>query len=92
MPPQLFMPLSDLLDAQVYPQDEREIIIFYIESEKLVRFLAGINAQSFGQFLDCMARGNRIDAALQTAYGSRFTGLTALELDFRRYASKDYDD
>ncbi len=92
VPPQFFMPLSKLLDAQVYPQDKREIIIFYLQSEKLVRFLAGINGESLGQFLDCMARGNRFDAALQTAYGSRFTGLNALEQDFRKYASKDYDD
>jgi hypothetical protein len=92
VPPHLFIPLAELLNAQVYPREERAVVLFYIESEKLVRFLAGINAEHFSQFLDCMARGNRFDAALQTAYGSRFTGLTALEEEFSTYASKDYDD
>jgi hypothetical protein len=92
VPPHLFMPLSRLIHAKAYPQDEGDIIVFYIESEKLVRFLARINAESFGQFLDCMAKGNRFEAALERAYGNRFTRMDVLEQEFREYASKDYDD
>jgi hypothetical protein len=90
VPPAAFIPIAQLASATAYPRDVQAIKIFYIESEKLVRFLAGINSQSFRAFLECMARGNRFDTALQTGYGSRFTGMTALEQEFRTYASKDY--
>jgi hypothetical protein len=90
--PAAFIPLADLTTATSYPRDVPTLGTFYIESEKLVRFLAGINARNFLEFLECMARGNRFDTALQTGYGSRFTGVAALEQEFRTYASKDYDD
>lgn len=92
LPPSAFISIADLEAAKTYPKDVRAIALFYIESERLVRYLAGINARSFREFFECMARGNRFDSALQTGYGSRFRGMAALEQEFRIYASKDYDD
>lgn len=92
VPPAAFIPIAQLSAATEYPQDPNALAVFYNEAEKLVRFLAAINAGSFRRFLECMARGNRFDAALQTGYGSRFTGMAALEQEFQVYASKEYND
>src|SRR5690606_9355612 len=90
--PDQYIPLATLMKFHTYPKQEAVVVTFYRQSERLVRFLSGINSDSFRQLLDSMSRGNRFDAALQSAYGSRFTGVTALEQEFRTYASKDHND
>jgi hypothetical protein len=39
--------------------------------------------------MERLAKGERFAAALWSCYGSRFTGLDAMEGEFRLYAAKD---
>jgi hypothetical protein len=85
----VFVPLADLTSSETYPADEKAVPIFYIESEKLVRFLSREEKGKFVIFLDAMSKGNRIETALWKSYGGRFPSLNALEQEFRNYAGKD---
>jgi hypothetical protein len=88
--PQDFMPLERLTMLLAYPQDVKEVFVFYTESEKLVRFLCGVNATAFPVFLDAMSKGNKFETALWKAYGARFSVQGELEREFKDYATKDY--
>ena len=88
--PQDYMPLEKLTTLPGYPQDVREVGVFYTESEKLVRFLCGVSATAFPVFLDAMSKGNKFETALWKAYGGRFAMANALDTEFKNYATKDY--
>jgi len=91
IPPQDFIPLKTLTDFLAYPSDEKTVMMFYIESEKLVRFLSAVNKQQFLAFFEAMSKGARFESALWKAYGSRFPSLEALEREFKEYAAKDFE-
>lgn len=84
-----FIPLGTLNDMLTYPQDVAQVHAFYVESEKLVRFLNAESPQKFTVFLEAMSQGNRFETALMKAYGSRYASVAALEQEFKNYALKD---
>lgn len=83
-----FMPLSELTTLADYPARE-QIDTFYVESERLVRFLVATNPAGFRALLDAMARGEPFDTALSRNYAGRFVDVAALDKEFYPYASKD---
>ena len=89
--PGQFIALSQLTSLTTYPQDVLQVGAFYAESEKLTRFLSGVDKRGFGMFFDALSKGNRLDSALGKGFGSRFSSLDALETEFKAYASKDHD-
>lgn len=62
---------------------------FYDQSERLVRFLVTTDKRSFLALLDALGRHQHFDAAFLRIYGTRFSSISALEEQFRVYASKD---
>lgn len=85
-----FMPLKALTESLAYPTDVKQVTTFYIESEKLVRFLSSVNQSQFLAFFDAMSKGAKFESALWKNFGSRFPSLEALEREFKDYAAKDY--
>ena len=82
------IPLSQLTALADYPPPEL-IDIFYVESERLVRFLVATDPEAFLAFLDAMAQGESFDTALARNYAGRFVNVAALDKEFYPYASKD---
>jgi hypothetical protein len=82
------MPVSQLIALRDYPSPE-QLEIFYDESERLVRFLVGINPAGFRRLLAALARGERFDTALARNYADRFADVAALDKEFSPYATKD---
>ena len=91
LPPGQFIALSQLTSLTTYPQDVLQVSTFYAESEKLARYLSGVDKRGFGVFFDALSKGNRFDSALGKGFGSRFSSPDALETEFKAYASKDHD-
>lgn len=85
-----YIPLSTLTSLLRYPAETREVVAFYSEAERLVRFLSAIDKHRFSEFLQAMSQGARFESALDKSFGSRFFNLEALEKEFKPYAGKDY--
>jgi hypothetical protein len=86
VPAGLYFPVAQLANLLSYPQDTVQVAVFYSESERLVRFLSSADKGGFNAFLEAMAKGNRIETALNKGFGSRFINLEVLERDFKSYA------
>ena len=81
-----FVPLDRLTQAVTYPSDVNEVLAFYTESEKLVRFLNAADKTKFLVLLDALAHGSLFENALHKAYGTLYPTPTQLEAAFRPYA------
>jgi hypothetical protein len=81
------IPLAELI-ALTYPPSDR-VETFYDESERLVRFLALTDKQSFLSFLDALGRHQSFETALFQSYGGKFLTVAALEEKFREYAGSE---
>lgn len=81
-----FVPLYQLTQAVTYPTNVNEVLAFYTESEKLVRFLNAADKTKFLVLLDALARGSLFENALHTAYGTLYPTPAQLEAAFRPYA------
>ena len=81
-----FVPLAQLTQAVTYPANVNEVLAFYTESEKLVRFLNAADKSKFLVMLDALAKGSLFENALHTAYGTLYPTPTQLESAFRPYA------
>lgn len=90
IPADQFIPLARLTTLADYPASG-EIDVFYHESERLVRFLAGVDPVAFRALLDAVAHGASFDTALVRRYSGRFFDVAALEKEFVSYASKDVE-
>lgn len=88
VPASMYFPLSQLTSMMTYPQDTLQVPIFYNESERLVRFLSGVDKRGFNSFLEAISKGNRIETALNKGFGARFINLDALDRDFKVYATQ----
>ena len=82
------MPLSHLMALTTPPSDRVEI--FYDESERLVRFLAGTDKPTFLALLDALARHQPFAAAFARTYAGKFASTAIMEQQFREYATKDF--
>ena len=81
-----YIPLDKLTNALTYPADVRDVLPFYIESEKLVRFLNAADKTKFQVMLDALAKGSLFENALHGAYGLQFPSPHQLEESFKPYA------
>ena len=81
-----FVPLDQLTQAVTYPTDVNQVVAFYTESEKLVRFLNAADKSKFLVLMDALARGSLFENALHTAYGTAYPSPAQLEVAFRPYA------
>ena len=86
VPASLYLPVSQLTSMLTYPADVTQVPIFYNESERLVRFLCKTDKKGFFRFLEAMAKGNRIETALNKGFAARFINLEALDREFKAYA------
>jgi hypothetical protein len=87
VPGDLYLPISQLSSMMSYPQDTAQVGAFYMESERLVRFLESADKAGFGTFLEAMSKGNRFETALSKGFGARFSNLDALDKAFKPYAT-----
>ena len=81
-----FLPLDRLTNALTYPTEVKEVLAFYTESEKLVRFLNGADKTKFQVMLDLLAHGSLFENALHGAYGTLYPSPHLLEEAFKPYA------
>ncbi len=81
-----FIPLERLSNALSYPADTREVIAFYTESEKLVRFLSAADKTKFQAMFTALARGSLFENALHGAFGTLYPTPHLLEEAFKPYA------
>jgi hypothetical protein len=86
--PDNLIPLATLV-TMTHPPSER-VHTFYDESERLVRFLATTDKPGFLNLLDALARHQPFETALAHFYAAHFATLSALDEQFRDYASKDF--
>jgi hypothetical protein len=86
--PAEYLPLAQLTNLLAYPADVRQVVAFYTESEKLVRFLNSVDKANFQELLQALASGRMLDSALDSVYGSRFANLHLLEAEFQPYATQ----
>jgi hypothetical protein len=82
------IPLATLV-ALTHPPGDR-VATFYDESERLVRFLATTDKQTFLALLDALARHQPFETAFLRVYAGKFASLAVLEEKFREYAAKDF--
>lgn len=78
-----------VLFAITHPPAEN-VVTFYNESERLVRFLAITDKRSFLSLLDALARHQPFETALNQNYAGKFSNVAVLEEKFREYAAKDF--
>ena len=81
-----FVPLARLTNALTYPAETKDVLAFYIESEKLVRFLNAADKTKFQAMLDALSKGSLFENALHNAYGFQFASSQQLEQVFKPYA------
>ena len=81
-----YLPLDRLTNLLTYPAAVPEVHAFYVESEKLVRFLNAADKTKFQTFLTALSQGSLFDSALSRAYGSQFATIHQLEAAFQPYA------
>ena len=84
-----FLPLDRLTNLLTYPTDVAEVHSFYIESEKLVRFLNAADKTKFQALLTGLAQGSLFENALHGAYGLLYPTPHQLEEAFKPYALQD---
>jgi hypothetical protein len=82
-----YIPLAELTTATAYPADPLQVVAFYEESQKLVRFLCAADRKAFSVLLEAMGNGSRMETAFSKSYGSRFLNLEAIEREFKNYAT-----
>ncbi len=82
------IPLGALL-AMTHPPSE-QVVTFYDESERLVRFLAATDKSSFLALLDTLARHQPFETVLPRLFPNNFTSVSMLEEKFRDFAAKDF--
>jgi len=90
VPEGLYVPVSELTNMMSYPQAVEKVTVFYSESERLVRYLSGLDKSGFNTFFEAISKGNRFETALNKGYGSRFMNLDALDREFKVYATQGH--
>ena len=83
-----YQPLEQLTNALTYPADVKDVLAFYVESEKLVRFLNAADKSKFQVLLDALSKGSLFENALHSAFGIQFPSVHQLEDSFKPYATQ----
>ncbi|MDP9100221.1 MAG: hypothetical protein M3N48_14695 [Verrucomicrobiota bacterium] len=82
---QNLIPIAALV-AMTHPPSEN-VVSFYDESERFVRFLASTDKARFLSLLDALARHQPFDSAFLRIYAGEFANAAVLEEKFRVYAT-----
>jgi hypothetical protein len=82
---QNLIPLTALV-AMTHPPSEN-VLTFYDESERFVRFLASTDKARFLSLLDALARHQPFESAFLRIYAGEFANAAVLEEKFRVYAT-----
>lgn len=82
---QNLIPIAALV-AMTHPPSEN-VVTFYDESERFVRFLASTDKTRFLALLDALARHQPFDSAFLRIYAGEFASASVLEEKFRAYAA-----
>jgi len=77
------LPLRQLLATRSYPATPEAVEVFYAQSHLLVRFLWGDDPKAFLDLLARLGRGEPLENAIPMAFGTRFTGIDALDAAFQ---------
>lgn len=88
--PAQWIPVASLTSMVGYPSDELQVITFYNESERLVRFLSATDKAGFLKFFEALAQGNHFDNGLSKGFSGKFFNTEALEKAFKEYATKEH--
>jgi len=88
--PAQWIAVTSLTSMVSYPSDELQVVTFYNESERLVRFLAATDKAGFLTFFEALAQGNHFDTALNKGFSGKFFNTEALEKAFKEYATKEH--
>lgn len=88
--PAQWIPVTTLTSMVNYPSDELQVLTFYNESERLVRFLAATDKPGFLKFFEALGQGNHFDTALNKGFAGKFFNADALEKAFKEYATKEH--
>ncbi|MFH1996024.1 MAG: hypothetical protein ABIJ27_03385 [Candidatus Omnitrophota bacterium] len=82
-----YLPLEELIAAKTYPTSKEALIIFYRESELLVRHLI-LNHQTekFYKLLRLVSKGQTFKQAVKKTYEKDFTSF---EKEFKKYALEE---
>jgi len=81
-----YIPLEKLVNAAAYPFDATEVDSFYNESHRLVRFLCKKDKKQFLELLGQLSKGGRFETSFSRTFGSYFSTISALEMEFKPYA------
>lgn len=80
------LPLGELASTAAYPQDVGELARFYQTSERLIRFLCDAHPRErIRAFVDAVAAGASLDAAVLAVYGSEYASFEEFEKRFARF-------
>lgn len=82
---QNLIPIAALV-AMTHPPSEN-VVTFYDESERFVRFLASTDKVRFLSLLDALARHQPFESAFLRIYAGEFANAAVLEEKFRVYAA-----
>lgn len=88
--PAQWIAVAALTSMVSYPSDELQVVTFYNESERLVRFLSAADKAGFLKFFEALSQGNHFDTALNKGFGGKFFNTEALEKAFKEYATKEH--
>ena len=82
------IPVTRLVSLTQVPSDQ--VHTFYDESERLVRFLAATDRESFLQLADALSRHQPFEAAFARTYVGKFASMAVFDEKFREYVSRDF--
>ncbi len=89
--PDSLIPVEKLIAMTQPPSGPVPLVhTFYDESERLVRFLAATDKESFLQLVDALARHQPFETAFSRIFLGRFANMTIFEEKFKDYVSRDF--
>jgi len=85
-----FIPIKDLTSALDYPRDEKQVLAFYTESERLITMLYFQygGTENLMQFLKLQSQGAQFDSAWHDVYGREHGEQRAFEDKFTAFVVK----
>ncbi len=82
-----YIPLTELVLANDYPEETTKVGHFYTESVRLVQFLIEDHPrQDFLEFLQNMADGMKFESAFDKVYGTQYRDMEVFENAFKQVA------
>jgi hypothetical protein len=88
--PTHWIPLKELIAMLDYPADVEQVRTYYNQSERIVRFLSGVDKTGFHRFLEAMSMGNLFETAMLKGFPGRFANLETLEREVKDYATREH--